>query len=154
MASDSPDKTEPTVMTESDAMRELYRYSDYLPKDLNQDAFKQLVEGDSTTKKSPPQVIAAAQYFREHPDQWKALAGDKESMSTADFLQKSTSEMHLTAPELKTLDTINSHQEAFFGDGKEVTRDKPTRLSRMIKPTPQCATRPSNFWATRYCSAC
>lgn len=136
VASDSPDKTEPTVMTESDAMRELYRYSDYLPKDLNQDAFKQLVEGDSTTKKSPPQVIAAAQYFREHPDQWKALAGDKESMSTADFLQKSTSEMHLTVPELKTLDTINSHQEAFFGDGKEVTRDKLDTIVKDDKADP------------------
>ncbi|MDC8748313.1 HrpF/NolX family T3SS translocon protein [Xanthomonas campestris] len=124
VASDSPDKAQPTVMTESDAMRELYRYSDYLPKDLNQDAFKHLVEGDSNTKKCPPQVIAAAQYFREHPDQWKALAGDAGSISTPDFLQKSASRMHLTAPELKTLDTINTHQDAFFGDGKEVTRDK------------------------------
>ncbi|WP_349810733.1 HrpF/NolX family T3SS translocon protein [Xanthomonas dyei] len=130
VASDSPDKTQATVMTESDAMREFYRYSDYLPKDLNQDAFKQLIEGDSNTKKSPPQVIAAAQYFREHPDQWKTLAGDSGSMSTPDFLQKSASQMHLTAPELNTLDTINSHQDAFFGDGKEVTRDK---LDTIIK---------------------
>lgn len=141
-------------MTESDAMRELYRYSDNLPKDLNQDAFKQLVEGDSTTKKSPPQVIAAAQYFREHPDQWKALAGDKESMSTADFLQKSTSEMHLTVPELKTLDTINSHQEAFFGDGKEVTRDKLDTIVKDDKADPAVRDAAKQLWATRYCSAC
>lgn len=154
VASDSPDKTEPTVMTESDAMRELYRYSDNLPKDLNQDAFKQLVEGDSTTKKSPPQVIAAAQYFREHPDQWKALAGDKESMSTPDFLQKSTSEMHLTVPELKTLDTINSHQEAFFGDGKEVTRDKLDTIVKDDKADPAVRDAAKQLWATRYCSAC
>ncbi|PPT84766.1 serine kinase [Xanthomonas arboricola pv. zantedeschiae] len=124
VASDSPDKTQPTVMTESDAMREFYRYSDYLPKDLNQDAFKHLVEGDDKTQKRPPQVIAAAQYLREHPDQWKDLAGDAGSLSTPDFLQKSASQMHLTAPELKTLDTIDSHQDAFFGDGKEVTRNK------------------------------
>ncbi|MDV2451946.1 HrpF/NolX family T3SS translocon protein [Xanthomonas hortorum] len=136
VASDSPDKTQPTVMTESDAMRELYRYSDYLPKDLNQDAFKHLVEGDSKTKKCPPQVIAAAQYFREHPDQWKALAGDAGSLSTPDFLQKSASEMHLTAPELKTLDTINSHQDAFFGDGKEVTRDKLDTIVKDDKADP------------------
>ncbi|MEQ7989844.1 HrpF/NolX family T3SS translocon protein [Xanthomonas hortorum pv. hederae] len=136
VASDSPDKTQPTVMTESDAMRELYRYSDYLPKDLNQDAFKHLVEGDSKTKKCPPQVIAAAQYFRGHPDQWKALAGDAGSLSTPDFLQKSASQMHLTAPELKTLDTINSHQDAFFGDGKEVTRDKLDTIVKDDKADP------------------
>ncbi|MCE4300399.1 serine kinase [Xanthomonas hortorum pv. vitians] len=136
VASDSPDKTQPTVMTESDAMREFYRYSDYLPKDLNQDAFKHLVEGDSKTKKCPPQVIAAAQYFREHPDQWKALAGDAGSMSTPDFLQKSAAQMHLTTPELKTLDTINSHQDAFFGDGKEVTRDKLDTIVKDDKADP------------------
>ncbi|APO95025.1 HrpF/NolX family T3SS translocon protein [Xanthomonas vesicatoria] len=136
VASDSPDKAQPTVMTESDAMREFYRYSDYLPKDLNQDAFKQLVEGDSNTQKCPPQVIAAAQYFREHPDQWTALAGDSGSMSTPDFLQKSASQMHLTAPELKTLDTINSHRDAFFGDGKEVTRDKLDKIISDDKADP------------------
>ncbi|PPT47097.1 HrpF protein [Xanthomonas arboricola pv. fragariae] len=136
VASDSPDKTQPTVMTESDAMREFYRYSDYLPKDLNQDAFKHLVEGDSKTQKCPPQVIAAAQYFREHPAQWKALAGDAGSMSTPDFLQKSASQMHLTAPELKTLDTISSHQDAFFGDGKEVTRDKLDTIVKDDKADP------------------
>ncbi|WAT13698.1 HrpF/NolX family T3SS translocon protein [Xanthomonas fragariae] len=136
VASDSPDKTQPTVMTESDAMREFYRYSDYLPKDLNQDAFKHLVEGDDKTQKRPPQVIAAAQYFREHPDQWKALAGDSGSMSTPDFLQKSSSSMNLTAPELKTLDTINKHQDAFFGDGKEVTRDKLDKIVKDKKTDP------------------
>ncbi|KGK58901.1 MULTISPECIES: HrpF/NolX family T3SS translocon protein [Xanthomonas] len=136
VASDSPDKAQPTVMTESDAMREFYRYSDYLPKDLNQDAFRQLVEGNSNTQKCPPQVIAAAQYFREHPDQWTALAGDSGSMSTPDFLQKSASQMHLTAPELKTLDTINSHQDAFFGDGKEVTRDKLDTIVKDDKADP------------------
>ncbi|MCC4605998.1 serine kinase, partial [Xanthomonas campestris pv. parthenii] len=136
VASDSPEKTQPTVMTESDAMREFYRYSDYLPKDLNQEAFKQLVEGDSDIQKCPPQVIAAAQYFREHPDQWKALAGDSGSMSTPDFLQKSASQMHLTASELKTLDTINGHQDAFFGDGKEVTRDKLDSIAKDDKADP------------------
>nr|WP_115045639.1 HrpF/NolX family T3SS translocon protein [Xanthomonas arboricola] len=136
VASDSPDKTQPTVMTESDAMREFYRYSDYLPKDLNQEAFKQLVEGNSNAQKCPPQVIAAAQYFREHPDQWKALAGDSGSMSTPDFLQKSASQMHLTASELKTLDTINGHQDAFFGDGKEVTRDKLDTIVKDDKADP------------------
>ncbi|WAW90883.1 serine kinase [Xanthomonas citri pv. malvacearum] len=136
VASDSPDKTKASVMNESDAMRELYRYSDYLPDDLNQDTFKSLVDGESSTKKCPPQVIAAAQYFRDHPDQWKALAGDSGSMSKPDFLQKASSQMHLTADEQKTLDTINSHQDAFYGDGKEVTRDKLDSISKDDKADP------------------
>ncbi|WP_017158886.1 HrpF/NolX family T3SS translocon protein [Xanthomonas phaseoli] len=136
VASDSPDKTKASVMNESDAMRELYRYSDYLPDDLNQDTFKSLVDGESSTKKCPPQVIAAAQYFRDHPDQWKALAGDSGSMSKPDFLQKASSQMHLTADEQKTLDTINSHQDAFYGDGKEVTRDKLETISKDDKADP------------------
>ncbi|PPU70641.1 serine kinase [Xanthomonas cucurbitae] len=144
VASDSPDNTQPTVMTENDAMREFYRYSDYLPGCLNQDAFKQLVEGDSNTQKCPPQVIAAAQYFRDHPDQWKELAGDSGSISTPDFLQKSVSQIHLTESELKTLDTINGHQDAFFDKVKHtgllpkkvMTRDKLAAIVKDDKADP------------------
>ncbi|MBV6847890.1 HrpF/NolX family T3SS translocon protein [Xanthomonas euvesicatoria] len=136
IASDSPDKTKASVMTKSDALRELYRYSDYLPGNLSEDEFAKIVDGDSKTGKCPPQVIAAAQYFRDHPDEWKEFAGDSGSMSTPDFLQKSTSEMHLTADEQKTLDTINSHQDAFYGDGKEITRDKLDAISKDDKADP------------------
>ncbi|WP_280643364.1 HrpF/NolX family T3SS translocon protein, partial [Xanthomonas bromi] len=136
IASDSPDKTKASVMTKSDALRELYRYSDYLPDNLSEDEFAKIVDGDSKTGKCPPQVIAAAQYFRDHPDEWKAFAGDSGSMSTPDFLQKSSSQMHLTADEQKTLDTINSHQDAFYGDGKEVTRDKLDAISKDDKADP------------------
>ncbi|WP_031420795.1 HrpF/NolX family T3SS translocon protein [Xanthomonas euvesicatoria] len=136
IASDSPDKTKASVMTKSDALRELYRYSDYLPGNLSEGEFAKIVDGDSKTGKCPPQVIAAAQYFRDHPDEWKEFAGDSGSMSTPDFLQKSTSEMHLTADEQKTLDTINSHQDAFYGDGKEITRDKLDAISKDDKADP------------------
>ncbi|MBV6885365.1 HrpF/NolX family T3SS translocon protein [Xanthomonas euvesicatoria] len=136
IASDSPDKTKASVMTKSDALRELYRYSDYLSGNLSEDEFAKIVDGDSKTGKCPPQVIAAAQYFRDHPDEWKEFAGDSGSMSTPDFLQKSSSEMHLTADEQKTLDTINSHQDAFYGDGKEITRDKLDAISKDDKADP------------------
>ncbi len=136
IASDSSDKTKASVMTKSDALRELYRYSDYLPGNLSEDEFAKIVDGDSKTGKCPPQVIAAAQYFRDHPDEWKEFAGDSGSMSTPDFLQKSSSEMHLTADEQKTLDTINSHQDAFYGDGEVVTRDKLDSISKDDKADP------------------
>jgi|GEM_PF-1386396 len=136
IASDSPDKTKASVMTKSDALRELYRYSDYLPDNLSEDEFAKIVAGDSKTGKCPAQVIAAAQYFRDHPDEWKEFAGDSGSMSTPDFLQKSTSQMHLTEDERKTLDTINSHQDAFYGDGKVMTRDKLAGISKDDKADP------------------
>ncbi|ALS96227.1 HrpF/NolX family T3SS translocon protein [Xanthomonas oryzae] len=136
IASDSPDKTKASVMTKSDALREMYRYSDYLPGNLSEDEFAKIVDGDSKTGKCPPQLIAAAQYFRDHPDEWKEFSGDAGAMSTPDFLQKSTSEMHLTADEQKTLDTINSHQDAFYGDGKELTRDKLDAISKDDKADP------------------
>lgn len=121
--SDGTGNGQPSVMTESDAMRELYRYSDNLPKNLGLAGFKQLIDGDAKTGKTPPQVIAAAKYFVDHPDQWKQLSGGNDEMSTADFLQTASSSMHLTQDELKTLDTINKNQNAFFGDG-DLTRDK------------------------------
>ena len=123
IASDGTGNDQPSVMTESDAMRELYRYSDNLPKNLGMADFKQIVDGDAKTGKTPPQVIAAAKYFLDHPDQWKQVSGGNGEMSTADFLQTASSSMHLTQDELNTLDTINKNQKAFFGDG-DLTRDK------------------------------
>jgi len=127
--SDGTGNGQPSVMTQSDAMRELYRYSDNLPKNLGLADFKQIVDGDAKTGKTPPQVIAAAQYFLDHQDQWKQVSGGNEEMSTADFLQAASSSMHLTQDELNTLDTIDKNQQAFFGDG-DLTRDK---LSSMAK---------------------
>jgi len=125
--SDATGNVQPSEMTESDAMRELYRYSDNLPKNLGLADFKQIVDGDAKTGKTPPQVIAAAKYFIDHPDQWKQVSGGNDEMSTADFLQAASSSMHMTQDELNTLDTINKNQKAFFGDG-DLTRDKLTSM--------------------------
>jgi type III secretion translocon protein HrpF len=111
-------------MTVSDAMRELYRYSDYLPKNLSLGDFKQIVEGYAQTSKCPPQVIAAAQYFLTHPDAWRQLYGSAiDKVDKEDFLQVASSPMSLTKPELAALDTINKNQSAFFGSG-DLTREK------------------------------
>ncbi|MBM2715364.1 nodulation protein NOLX [Mesorhizobium caraganae] len=122
--SDSTGNPQPSVMTLSDALRELYRYSDNLPKDLSLADFKQIVDGEAKTGKCPPQVIAAAQYFVSHPDAWKQLCGGTtDKVHKEDFLQAASSSMSLTRTELNTLKTINSHQDAFFGRG-DLTRDK------------------------------
>lgn len=126
--SDGSGNGEPQVMTESDALRELYKYSENLPKTLSQDVFKQIVDGDAKTGKTPPQVIAAAQYFREHRDAWDKLAGGNE-MATADFEQAASSSISMTRDEMNTLEAVNAHQDAFFGGG-DLTRD---RLSSMTE---------------------
>ncbi|MCP3476663.1 HrpF/NolX family T3SS translocon protein [Bradyrhizobium sp. CCGUVB1N3] len=122
--SDGTGNGQPSVMTVNDAMRELYRYSDCLPKNLSLADFKQIVDGNAQTGKSPPQVIAAAQYFLDHPDAWKQLYGGAiDQVHKEDFLQVASSSMGLTQTELNTLDTINKNQGAFFGGGV-LTRDK------------------------------
>ncbi|WP_305880504.1 HrpF/NolX family T3SS translocon protein [Bradyrhizobium sp. CCGUVB1N3] len=122
--SDGTGNGQPSVMTVNDAMRELYRYSDYLPKNLSLADFQQIVDGNAQTGKTPPQVIAAAQYFLDHPDAWKQLYGGAiDQVHKEDFLQVASSSMGLTQTELNTLDTINKNQGAFFGGGV-LTRDK------------------------------
>ncbi|MET3582889.1 type III secretion translocon protein HrpF [Mesorhizobium robiniae] len=122
--SDGTGNGQPQVMTASDAMRELYRYSDYLPKNLSLADFKQIVEGDAKTGKCPPQVIAAAQYFVNHPDAWRQLYGGAiDKVHKEDFLQVASAAMSLTKPELDALDTVNKNQSAFFGSG-DLTREK------------------------------
>ncbi|MCA1493612.1 type II secretion system effector nodulation protein NopX [Ensifer sp. NBAIM29] len=122
--SDSAENAQPSVMTKNDALRELYRYSDYLPKNLSLADFKQIVDGEAKTGKCPPQVIAAAQYFVSHPEEWKKLyGGNIDKVHKEDFLQVASSSMSLTQTELDTLETINSHQDFFFGSG-DLTRDK------------------------------
>ena len=120
--SDGNANGQPSVMTESDALRELYKYSDNLTKKLGQDEFQQIVDGDAKTGKTPPQVIAAAQYFLDHQDAWNRLTGGGE-VKKEDFLQAASSSMSLTQSELNTLKTMNGNQQAFFGDG-DLTRDK------------------------------
>nr|WP_156947603.1 HrpF/NolX family T3SS translocon protein [Bradyrhizobium sp. WSM3983] len=114
----------PSVMTENDALRELYRYSDSLPKNLSLTDFRQIVDGGAKTGKCPPQVIAAAHYFLDHPDAWTQLYGGAiDQVHKEDFLQVASSSMNLTQTELDTLNTIKTNPSVFFGDGV-LTRDK------------------------------
>ncbi|WP_201842469.1 HrpF/NolX family T3SS translocon protein [Microvirga zambiensis] len=135
--SDSTGEPQPSVMTRSDALRELYRYSENLPENLSLAEFEKIVEGEAKTGKCPPQVIAAAQYFVSHPDQWKQLyGGGIDKVHKEDFLQVASSSMSLTRTELETLETINSNQDAFFGSG-DLTRDKLATMAEDKSLTPK-----------------
>ena len=128
--SDSTQQTvRPAEMTESDALRELYRYSDGLPKFLNQDELKNIVEGSSHIGKCPAQVIAAAQYFRLHKDRWSQLTDNQNGISKEDLLARSVDKMHLTQQELDNLNTIKLHADTFFDSG-DLTRDKLQAISQ------------------------
>ncbi|AGS25360.1 HrpF/NolX family T3SS translocon protein [Rhizobium etli] len=127
--SDATGKDQLRVMTLSDALRELYRYSDNLPKCLSLADFKEIVDGGAKTGKCPPQVLAAAQYFLNHPDAWKQLYGGAiDKVHKYDFLQVASSSMSLTRTELNTLDAINRNQAAFFGRG-DLTREELAKMS-------------------------
>ncbi len=54
-------------MTRHDAARELYKYSDYLPKATSLQTLRELVDGTLSMDRRPPQVIAAARYFVDRP---------------------------------------------------------------------------------------
>ncbi|RWO45274.1 MAG: nodulation protein NodX [Mesorhizobium sp.] len=126
--SDGSGGLQPSVMTLSDALREFYRYSENLSKDLSLDEFKKMVGGESKNGKFPPQVIAAAQYFLDHPDAWNQLCGgSKGKMHKEDFLQVASSSMSLTQTELNTVEMIKDHQDTFFGSGV-LTRDKLAKM--------------------------
>lgn len=125
--SDAKPGDKPSAMTQNDALRELYRYSDYLPKKLDMDALQRIVDGDSDVKKAPPQVIAAAQYFLQNRNEWASLNkldNPDKRVGKADFLQSAASAVHLTKEDLKTVSTINDNLDVFFKDGQKITRDR------------------------------
>jgi type III secretion translocon protein HrpF len=86
-------------ITQQDAVRELNNYSDYLPKDLSPDDLQKIVNGTSGMGKCPPQVQAAAQYFKDHPDDWKSLNNGKDSVSKSEFQTNSANKTQLTSDE-------------------------------------------------------
>ncbi|QCX51621.1 HrpF/NolX family T3SS translocon protein [Ralstonia pseudosolanacearum] len=131
--SDAKPGDKPSAMTQNDALRELYRYSDYLPKKLDMDAFQRIVDGDSDVKKAPPQVIAAAEYFLQNRNEWASLNkmdDPDKRVGKADFLQRAASAVHLSKEDLQTVSTINSNLDVFFKDGQKITRDRLSAMSQ------------------------
>ena len=112
-------------MTENDAAREFYLYSDNLPGRMNTGTLQKIVEGEAGCKKCPPQVIAAAQYFRDHPAAWeKVTGGDSNKFlgcSRSDLLDNISKSVYLDPDETATLDTLDKNKDIFFSS--VMTRD-------------------------------
>ena len=116
-----PSVTEGRDMTENDALREMYLYSDYLPKKLSKESLQQIVDGDSGMKKCPPQVIAAAKFMLDHPASWSKATEDGNNVPSADgsikrsaFLDNVGRDIALNADELETLKTLDENRDVFF----------------------------------------
>ena len=108
-------------MTENDAMRELYLYSDNLPKKLSKDKLQKIVDGDAGLKKCPPQVIAAAKFMLDHPDSWSKVsmnggkaAGPDGSIRRSAFLNNISKDVYLNADEAEALKIVNENRDVFL----------------------------------------
>ena len=121
----------PRKMTENDAEREFYLYSDNLPGHLNKKVLKDIVDGQACCNKCPPQVIAAAQYFRDHPASWDKLTSDSNGTPNAQggtkrshMLDNIAKTVYLNTDEKTTLDTLDKNRGVFF----PATRDSLQKL--------------------------
>lgn len=126
--SDAPqDQALPRQMTTNDALRELYLYSDSLPKKITPDTLLDIVEGSAKGKKLPPQVAAAAKHLLDHPRDMFEVLGPH-GAKKADFCNRVANEMRFTTQEMDTLKALEKDADVFFKDGN-LTREK---LDKML----------------------
>jgi hypothetical protein len=113
-------------MTTNDAMRELYLYSDSLPKNITPDALVDIVEGAAKGKKLPPQVAAAAKHLLDHPKEMFELLGPR-GCKRGDFCNRIANQVQFTTGEMDALKTLQKDADFFFKDG-HLTREKLDKL--------------------------
>jgi type III secretion translocon protein HrpF len=132
---DNGKTTEGRPITKNDAENELYKYADYLPKDMSLDELHKIVDGTSHTGKCPPQLIAAAKYFTDHPQEWKDLNNGKDKVSHASMEDKIAAKGQLDADQKKALDRIDSDPNGAFGN--KFNRDKLQKIADDPKAAPE-----------------
>jgi type III secretion translocon protein HrpF len=132
---DNGKTTEGRPITKNDAENELYKYADYLPKDMSLDELHKIVDGTSHTGKCPPQLIAAAKYFTDHPQEWKDLNNGKDKVSHASMEDKIAAKGQLDADQKKALDRIDADPNGAFGN--KFNRDKLKKIADDPKAAPE-----------------
>lgn len=111
-------------ITANDAMRELYKFSDYLPKRISREDLQAVVDGTGGQRKRPPQLVAAAQYMLDNPQAWNGLTGgESNSISRSALCDAVSGQIRLRPSEHRVLDTIERNAGDFF-DGRTFDRDK------------------------------
>lgn len=124
---DTEENPKPRPMTQNDAMRELYRYSDYLTKNISHETLEDIVNGTGGVGKAPPQVIAAAQYMLKHPDAWSQVAPGG-SISRGHLCDAIAQDINLNPDERETIKTLQDNRGTFF-DGGTLNRDKLQKIA-------------------------
>ena len=132
--SDAPKGTQPRPITKQDAEQELYKYADYLPKNMSQKDQQNIVDGTSGMGKCPPQVIAAAQYFKDNPDEWKALNDGKDKVKTAKLEDNIAAKGEITQDEKDAVDRLTDDPNHVFGN--KITRDSLKKIADDPKADP------------------
>jgi type III secretion translocon protein HrpF len=120
---DTDSDAKPREMDANDAMRELYRYSDYLPKNVSKQDLQNIVDGTGGEGKAPAQLKAAAQYMLSNPSAWTTVAGASGSLSRGHMEDAISKNITLDQNENTTMQTITDNESTFFGSGN-LTRDK------------------------------
>jgi len=118
--SDAPPGTPAQEMTGNDAIRELYQYSQSLPKNLSLDTMKAIANGTQPLDKCPPQVQAAAKYMTDHPSEWAKYTGmtdPKAEESREALCDQASYNVKLTLPEADALQTVKDNEDIFFKKG-------------------------------------
>ncbi|WP_347556995.1 HrpF/NolX family T3SS translocon protein [Robbsia sp. KACC 23696] len=123
---DDPD-AKPREMDANDAMRELYRYSDYLPGNISKQSLQDIVDGTGSEGKAPAQLKAAAEYMLSNPSAWSTVAGSSGSVSRGHMEDAISKNITLDQNENTTMQTLSDNESTFFGDGN-LTRDKLTSI--------------------------
>ena len=125
---DTDPNAKPRAMDANDAMRELYRYSDNLPKNVSQQSLQDIVDGTGSEGKAPAQLKAAAQYMLSNPSAWTAVAGASGSLSRGHMEDAISKNITLDQNENTTMQTLTDNESTFFGSGN-LTRDKLTSIA-------------------------
>lgn len=118
--SDNKDpNAKPRPMNNNDAQRELFRYSDYLPKYVSRENLQKIVDGTAAIGKAPPQLVAAAKFYVDHPEAWQKDMGKgpNESIRKDGICNNDAKSMELTADEDKTLKVLDANRKTFFDGG-------------------------------------
>jgi type III secretion translocon protein HrpF len=132
---ETPEDSKPRKMTAADAYRELYLYSESLPKGIDKDELKDIAQGKSKGK-TPPQVMAAAQFLSKNPEALAKIAPDGHLSNDAmeDSLVK---HINLNPKEKKVLDTMSKNPDEFFKDGKKLKREELKTMANDPSKSPE-----------------
>jgi type III secretion translocon protein HrpF len=113
-------------ITRQDAEQELYKYADVLPRKLSQHEFTRIIDGESDIKQRPPQLIAAAYYFKQHPDEWRELNNGSDKVRCGQMEDNISAKGELTQSEKSAVDRLTSDPNHVFGD--RITRQSLRRI--------------------------